>query len=215
MRGKTIMKNKFKKMVFIALTSLMVLGSFTPASAATKTNEFEYLRDAIATIDAVPSEERAQYEEDNSDWIDEVGDRLETYVETFPEEEQNDVVKRLLSDNFMEQDASSMVQIASLSGNLDEYFTDVWYHKKSDGYWTYSMEPKWSVRLWGPTMEAAWDELGRNYSGIRYDNGSLWNQYKCHWDYDAFGWLAGSWDLEVGRPIVSGGEMFTSRCNPE
>lgn len=218
MRGETIMKNKFNKMVFIALTTLMVLGNFTPASAATETNEFEYLKDAIATIDAVPSEERTQYEEDNREWIDEIGERLEAYLETFPEEEQNDVVKRLLSDNTMVKNASlsdnSMVQIASLSGNLDEYFNDVWYHKRGD-YWTYSMEPKWSVRLWGPTMEAAWDELGRNYYGIRNDNGSLWNQYKCHWDYDVFGAVAGSWDLEVGRPIVSGTKMFTSRCNPE
>ncbi|WP_339228430.1 DUF2599 domain-containing protein [Oceanobacillus sp. FSL K6-2867] len=202
------MKNKLKTAAFIALTTLMVFGNFNPVSAATKTDEFKYLKDAIETVDAVPSEERDQYMEDNRDWIDEVGVRLESYVESFPEEERNDVVSRLLSDNTM-----GKVEIA-LSGNLDEYFNDVWTSTRG-GYYTYSMEPKWSVRLWGPTMEAAWSELGRNYSGIRNDNGSLWNQYKCHWDYDVFGAVAGSWDLEVGRPIVSDWEMFTSRCNPK
>ncbi|WP_158586288.1 DUF2599 domain-containing protein [Oceanobacillus profundus] len=201
------MKNKLKTAAFIALTTLMVLGNFNPVSAATETDEFKYLKDAIETVDAVPSEERDQYLEDNRDWIDEVGVRLESYVESFPEGEQNDVVTRLLSDN-----AIGEIEIA-LSGNLDEYFNNVWTSTRG-GYYTYSMEPKWSVRLWGPTMEAAWNELGRNYSGIRNDNGSLWNQYKCHWDYDVFGAVAGSWDLEVGRPIVSDWEMFTSRCNP-
>ncbi|ALS78459.1 hypothetical protein AUO94_07185 [Planococcus kocurii] len=210
------MKNKMK-MVFITLTILMVFGNLAPASAATETNEFEYLRDAIATIDAVPFEEVNQYVEDNGEWIDEIGVRLETYIETFPEEQQNDEVKRLLSDDFMVQDANkgaNSIQMASLSGNLDEYFTDVWFHLRS-GYHTYSMEPKWSVRLWKITMEAAWDELGDNYIGIQYDNGSLWNQYKCHFDYDVFGALAGSWDLEVGRPIVSGVVMVRELCNPE
>lgn len=136
----------------------MVLGNFNPVSAATETDEFKYLQDAIETVDAVPSEERDQYLEDNRDWIDEVGVRLESYVESFPEGEQNDVVTRLLSDN-----AIGKIEIA-LSGNLDEYFNNVWTSTRG-GYYTYSMEPKWSVRLWGPTMEAAWNELGRNYSG--------------------------------------------------
>lgn len=198
------MKNKLT-MMFIALTTLMVLGNFNPVSAADESDEFKFLKDAIATIDAVPSEERDQYMEDNREWIDEIGVRLESYVESFPEEEQNNVVDRLVSD-------SSMAQIA-LRGNLDEYFNDVWT-RTYNGYYTYSMDPKWSVRLWGPTMQAAWDELESSYAGIRTDNGSLWRQYKCHWDYDIFGAVAGSWDLEVGRPIVSDSEMFTSRCNP-
>ncbi|MFD2628018.1 DUF2599 domain-containing protein [Oceanobacillus kapialis] len=200
------MKRKLR-MVFMALTILMVLGNLNPVSAAAETtNEFKYLKEAIETIDAVPSEEREKYMEENREWIDEIGVRLESYVESFPEEQQNDVVDRLLTD-------SSMAQIALL-GNLDEYFNDVWT-RTYGGYYTYSMEPKWSVRLWGPTMRAAWDELESTYAGIRIDNGSLWRQYKCHWDYDVFGALAGSWDLEVGRPIVSDSEMFASRCNPE
>lgn len=99
------------------------------------------------------------------------------------------------------------------SSNLDEYFTYVEYHKRG-GYWTYSMDPKLSVRLLGSVMQAAWQELGNNYSGIRNDNGSLWNQYRCHWDYDAFGIVAGIWDLEVGRPVIPYEDMFAARCNP-
>lgn len=214
---KIIMKNKMKLVTLGALTTLMFMGNFAPASAATTiknestneltnelTNEFEYLRDAIKTIDTVPTEERSQYLEDNREWIDEIEVRLENYLETIPEEQQNDVVKSLYSDEIM---------ALSLSGNLGEYFDDVWYHLR-DGWWTYSMEPKWSVRLWESTMKAAWTELGKNYNGIKNDNGSLWNQYKCHWNYDAGGLLAGSWDLEVGLPIVSEIEMIKARCNP-
>ncbi|ELK47197.1 DUF2599 domain-containing protein [Halobacillus sp. BAB-2008] len=205
------MKNTLK-MVFMALTTLLVFSNFTPVSAAAETDEFDYLKGALTKIDAVPLEEQDQYFKENGEWIDEVGERLEAYLETVPEEQQNDVVKSLLGDSFKSQSGS--FSVASLSGNLDEYFNDVWTQTRN-GYYTYSMYPKWSVRLYGPTMEAAWDELEDNYYYIRNDNGSLYNQYKCHWDYDVFGALAGSWDLEVGRPIVSGTKMFTSRCNPE
>lgn len=203
------MKNKLKMVGIAALTTVMFLGNFAPASAAKQTtneNEFEYLRGAMETIDAVPSEERNQYLEENQEWIDEIGVRLEAYLETFPEEQQNDEVDRLLSDD-------SMFQTFAMQGNLPDYFDDVWFHTRN-GWDTYSMYPKWSVRLYGPTMEAAWKELGVWYSGIRNDNGSLWNQYKCHWNYDVFGALAGSWDLERGRPIVSEAEMIRTRCNP-
>lgn len=64
-------------------------------------------------------------------------------------------------------------------------------------------------------LKAGWSELKRNYSGIRNDNGSMWRQYKCHFDYDVAGALAGSWDLEVGRPIVSEAKMIATRCNPK
>ncbi|MDD3393230.1 MAG: DUF2599 domain-containing protein [Anaerotignum sp.] len=196
------MKNA-KRLVCLALTALMLLGNAVTAAAATQTNEFEYLKGAIETIDAVPSEEINQYIEDNREWIDEIGVRLDAYLETIPEEQQHDTITRLLGGNPM----------ARLSGNLDEYFNSVVYHYRGD-YWTYSLDPKWSVRLWGPTMEAAWAELGNNYSGIRNDNGSLWNQYRCHWDYDVLGLIAGDWDLEVGRPLVPYSDMFAARCNP-
>lgn len=211
------MKNKMKLVCIAAVTTLMFLGIFTPASAATETNEFEDLRDAIATIDAVPTEEVDQYIEDNREWIDEIGVRLEAYLANFPEEQQNDVVNRLLSDDSMENNISLFAeQNPYLAGKLADYFYDAWFHfSTGNGYWTYSMFPKTSVRLYGPTMQSAWTELGKHYNGIRNDNGSLWNQYKCHWDYDVFGLLAGSWDLEDGRPIVSGTKMFTSGCNPQ
>ena len=64
------------------------------------------------------------------------------------------------------------------------------------------------------TVITIWAELEDHYYGIRNDNGSLWNQYRCHWDYDAFGIVAGTWDLEVGRPVIDYSEMFGVLCNP-
>jgi hypothetical protein len=195
------MKN-VRKLSYIAIATLLLLGNTFPAVAATQSSDFEYLRAAIATVNAVPSEEINQYIADNREWIDDIGLRMDVYLLTIPEAQRNDTITRLMGGNPLTR-----------SGNLDEYFNFTTYHYRGD-YWTYSMNPKWGVRLWGPTMQAAWAELGIAYAGIRNDNGSLWNQYECHWNYDAFGLLAGDWDLEVGRPIVSGFDMLTSLCNP-
>lgn len=127
---------------------------------------------------------------------------MDIYLATVSEEEKNAVITQLLGGNPY-----------SRSGNLDEYFSYTEEHIRND-YLTYSMDPKWAVRLWRPTMEAAWAELEDAYSGIRNDNGSLWNQYLCHWDYDAFGIVAGIWDLEVGRPLIDYSDMFAALCNP-
>lgn len=195
------MKNT-KKVCGLVLTMVMLFSAITTANAATPVDEFEYLKSAIETINAVPAEEATQYVESNREWIDEVGTRLDTYLTTVPEDQQNDTITRLFGGNPMAR-----------AGNLDEYFNYVEYHYRNT-YWTYSMDPKLSVRLWGPTMQAAWDELGSTYYGIRNDNGSLWNQYRCHWDYDAFGIVAGIWDLEQGRPVIPYDDMFDALCNP-
>lgn len=198
------MKNVSKR-VGAVLTALMIMCSLCMAAGfaqAVQTDEFEYLKNAIQKIDAVSSQEINQYIEENREWIDDVGERLNAYLETIPEDEQHDVITFLMGGN-----------PNARSNNLDEYFNSYIFHKRGD-YWTYSLDPKWSVRLWGPTMQAAWSELGTVYYGIRNDNGSLWNQYKCHWDYDAFGLIAGEWDLEVGRPVIPYEDMFAALCNP-
>lgn len=194
---------KVKKLSCLVVAAFILLGNTIGVAAAVpQPSEFEYLKNAIATINAVPVEDTNQYIEDNHEWIDEIGERLDAYVATIPEDEQNDMVTKLLGGNPL-----------SRSGNLDEYFDYTEYHYRG-GYWTYSMEPKLAVRLWKPTMVAAWEELEDSYYGIRNDNGSLWNQYLCHWDYDAFGVVAGIWDLEQGRPLVDYSEMFAALCNP-
>jgi len=193
---------KFQKILCLALSALMLLGNTVAASAATNTDEFEYLKSAIETVNSIPESEIEQFIEDNQEWIDEIGERLDAYLENIPEDEQNDEVTKLMGGNPL-----------SRSGNLDKYFKSTKYHKRG-GYWTYTMSPKWGVRLWGPTMKAGWEELGKTYSGIRNDNGSLWNQYRCHWDYDVFGLVAGEWDLEEGRPVIAYSGMFAALCNP-
>lgn len=207
MKGDSIMKNT-KKLICFLLMTLMIVGNTVSVVAATQPNEFQYLQNAINKIDAIPSDEINQYLKENREWIDEVGVRLDSYLATIPEEQHTSTITRLLAGNNKSNKLS-----ASLSGNLDEYFNSVKYHYRG-GYWTYSLDPKWSVRLWGPTMEAAWEELGSVYSGVRNDNGSLWNQYKCHYDFDILGLIAGDWDLEEGRPLVSYADTVKALCNP-
>lgn len=193
------------RIVGLMMAVTMMVGAFgmTTVAQAAEMNEFEYLKAAIQKIDSVPEDEVSQFVQENREWIDEVDARLDSYLDEFSESDQQIEVANLVGD-----DVSTLA-----AGNLDEYFTYVECHKRG-GYWTYSMDPKLSVRLLGSVMQAAWQELGNNYSGIRNDNGSLWNQYRCHWDYDAFGIVAGIWDLEVGRPVIPYEDMFAARCNP-
>ena len=195
------MKN-MKKTLCVVLAAIFLLGNTVTASAVTTADEFDYLKNAIETINAVPALEADQFIEANREWIDEVGERLDAYLEAIPADEKNDTITRLFGGNPLAR-----------SGNLDEYFSYTEYHYRN-GYWTYSMDPKVAVRLWRPTMEAAWAELEDSYYGIRNDNGSLWNQYLCHWDYDAFGIVAGTWELEGGRPGIDYSDMFGALCNP-
>jgi len=53
------------------------------------------------------------------------------------------------------------------------------------------MDPKVSTRLLRPYMDAGWSELAGIYYYIQNDDGSLWNQYLCHWDF--FGGI--TWDI--------------------
>lgn len=193
------------RIVGLMMAVTMMVGAFgmTTVAQAAEMNEFEYLKAAIQKIDSVSEDEVSQFVQENREWIDEVDARLDSYLDEFSESDQQIEVANLVGD-----DVSTLA-----AGNLDEYFTYVEYHKRG-GYGTYSMDPKLSVRLLGSVMQAAWQELGNNYSGIRNDNGSLWNQYRCHWDYDAFGIVAGIWDLEVGRPVIPYEDMFAARCNP-
>ena len=201
MKGSMAMKI-IKRGFCIIFAAVLLLSNVVTASAFTSVNEFDYLQAAIETINAVPTSEADRFVETNREWIDEVGTRLDAYLETMTEEQKNDAITLLFGGNPLAR-----------SGNLDEYFSYVEYHYRG-GYWTYSMDPKVAVRLWKSTMEAAWAELEDHYYGIRNDNGSLWNQYRCHWDYDAFGIVAGTWDLEVGRPVIDYSEMFGALCNP-
>jgi hypothetical protein len=223
------MKNIGKKL-FVTSAIFVLVSSAVPTSASTNTEEFDYLKNALSEIDSVPFGETDEYMEQNEKWIDEVGTRLDDYLAGFPAEKQDQIVKKLLNNDFSASETgvntlkqtnvsnfsmSTMSATATASHNVSKYFNKTWYSSNRGGWKTYSMEPKWSVRLYGPTMKAGWTELGKKYSVIKKDKGSMYKQYKCHFDYDVFGALAGSWDIEVGRPIVSEATMIRTRCNPE
>lgn len=222
------MKNISKKL-FVTSAIFVLVSSAVPTSASTNTEEFDYLKNALSKIDSVPFEETDEYMEQNEEWIDEVGTRLDDYLAGYPSEQQDQIVKNLLNNDFSANETGlstfkqsdfsnfsmSTMSEAAASHNVSKYFNKTWYSPDRDGWKTYSMEPKWSVRLYGPTMKAGWTELGKKYSVIKNDKGSMYKQYNCHFDYDVFGALAGSWDIEVGRPIVSEAMMIRTRCNPK
>ena len=194
---------RIKTLLCVMLAVLLSLSSTAFAYAETsKTDEFEYLKKAILKIDSISDSEIEQFVHENREWIDEVGMRLEAYLNSVPVNDQRQTLTYIMGGT-----------PSPRGNNLSDYFKSTRYHYRG-GYWTYSVNPKWSVRLYRPTMEAAWSALGNAYYGIRNDNGSLWNQYLCHWDYDAFGIVAGEWDLEVGRPVIPYSQMFAALCNP-
>jgi len=168
----------------------------------TSSSSFEQLMLDFARVRSVPQDQYFQFKAENRDWIDEVGVRLDDFLSGIPEYEHDAIILTLMGGNRLQRRDS-----------VDDYFHSHQYHYRN-GYWTYSVDPKLGVRLWRPTMEAGWSALAGIYYGIANDNGSLWRQYLCHWDYDAFGVIAGIWDLEVGRPIVSDWDMLVSMCNP-
>lgn len=223
------MKN-IGKNLFVTSAIFVLVSSAVPTSASTNTEEFDYLKNALSEIDSVPFEETDEYMQQKEEWIDEIGTRLDDYLAGFPAEQQDQIVKNLLNNDFSANETglntlkqtniskfsmSTMSATTTASHNVSKYFKKTWYSPNRDGWKTYSMEPKLSVRLYGPTMKAGWTELGKKYSVIKNDKGTMYKQYKCHFDYDAFGAFAGSWDIEVGRPIVSEAMMIRTRCNPE
>ena len=73
------------------------------------------------------------------------------------------------------------------------------------------MNPTLSTRLLRPVANNGWSALKNTYRGIRYDNGSLGDQYYCH--FEAF--IASNWDIEEGRPNVGLINTILEACNPK
>lgn len=71
-------------------------------------------------------------------------------------------------------------------------------------------QPKLSTRLLRPVCSNGWDALAAAYYGIRNDNGSLSDQYWCH--FDAF--IEAGWDIEEGCPNVGYIQTVLALCNP-
>lgn len=196
--------NKIKKLLCAILVLVLSLSGTAFAYAErSRMDELKFLKSAIEIIDSVPATEINQFVQDNSVWINEVGTRLDAYLASISTKDRQNTLTQIMGG----------VPSTRGGNNLNDYFNYTLYYLRS-GYHTYSLDPKWSVRLYRPTMEAAWSELENAYVGIQNDNGSLWNQYLCHWDYDALGILAGTWDLEVERPVIPYSQMLAVLCNP-
>lgn len=188
--------------LLIAIT--MVITSTTTATAFSGqdlskplTSEVEQLKADIALIEAVNPNDLKEFYNKNKEWIKDLNIRLEEYIADIPENQRDIILKELRGDG--------EYSIRSIS----DYFNSHTFHLRN-GYWTYSMTPKTSTRLLWSYAAAGWVELGRYYAGIRNDDGSLYNQYMCHFDLV----VDPNWDIEVGRPLVSYSATLLALCNP-
>jgi len=194
---------KISKSIIALFVAIFALSATTPAFAsenqdAVSTASFDQLVVDFNRVRNVPSNQYSEFIAENGAWIDEVSVRLDEFLATVPEHERAEVMRTLMSRSPLQRAAS-----------LSDYFHSHVYHVRG-GYNTYSLDPVLSVRLWGPSMEAAWKALAAYYSPIANDNGSLWNQYKCHWDLV----FENIWDIERGRPLVSYAATLAALCNP-
>lgn len=193
---------KIKKVFSLLLVVIMAITSTSTAFAISDLSENEPLSERdqlqadIAVIESVGLDNLQEFYNQNKDWIEDVNNRLEAYLANIPVDQRDAVLKELRDGEFSARAAS-------------DYFTSYTYHYRS-GWWTYSMTPKLSTRLLRPYAQAGWDELAAIYSGIRNDNGSLSNQYWCHFDL----FVEADWDIEEGRPLVSYADTLLALCNP-
>lgn len=161
-------------------------------------SEYQQLQADIALIEKLSLEDLQEFQEKNEEWLEDVNKRLETYLAS-------------ISTSKGRQDTAlrDLVGSSSVNKAASDYFNWYTYHYRG-GYWTYSMQPKMSTRLLRPIAIAGWNQLASIYSGISSDNGSLFNQYMCH--FDAF--IEADWDIEKGRPYVSYFNTLLAFCNP-
>lgn len=161
-----------------------------------QTSEYQQLKEDITTINDVNPENIDEFYNENEEWVEDVNVRLESLLENMPQEDVDAVLIDLQSNG-----------ITLFSPYT--YFTSLRYHYRG-GYWTYSMRPKTSTRLVKSYADAGWRELRNFYSLIRNDNGSLRDQYYCHY----YARIEANWDIEVGRPNVGLARTIAAGCNP-
>jgi len=124
----------------------------------------------------------------------------------------NEVVNQIFNtggERFATARKDALLGTRGGTGLISDYFNSCTYHYRS-GYYTYSMEPKLSTRLLRPVCSNGWDALADAYDGIQNDNGSLSDQYWCH--FEAF--IEADWDIEEGCPNVGFLQTVLALCNP-
>lgn len=158
---------------------------------------YEQLKDDIQRVESIDRNNIEKFYNENEDWIEDVNNRLEGYLGNIPEDERDSVLLDLRNNG----------SFTLFSPNT--YFNTLQYHFRG-GYWTYSMTPKTSTRLLKSYADAGWRELQDFYSLIRSDNGSLEDQYYCHY----YARIEADWDIELGRPNVGLTRTIAALCNP-
>lgn len=159
---------------------------------------YEQLKDDIQKIESVDTDNIEEFYNENEPWIEDVNNRLEEYLGNIPEEERDYVLIGLRNNG-------PFTIFSPFT-----YFNTLQYHFRG-GYWTYSMTPKTSTRLLKSYADAGWRELQNFYSLIRSDNGSLEDQYYCHY----YARIEADWDIELGRPNVGLAKTILALCNPK
>ncbi len=186
------MKN-LKKTIVGALSVLFFVGT-TQVAYANENIEFEQLKNDIKIINEVEESQLQEYYIENEEWILEVNERLDEYLESISDEEKIVVMAKLEGINPNSRSSTSRFE---------------WHRfEKRSGYWTYSMVPKASTRILKAYATEGYNELN-NYYGS-FGTSSIKDQYWCH--YQAR--IESEWNLEQGRPDVGLTNTILALCNP-
>ena len=199
------MKKMSKSFTLIVVAVMVMIITTTASVSAAETfttnalSEVEQLKADIAEIESLVDRDNFQkFYRQNKEWIEDVNARLEKYMADIPKDQREIALKELRGENPYRTNAVS-----------DDFYSHE-FHLRG-GYWTYSLHPKMSVRLWRPSCQAGWDALSTIYSSIAQSSpgSSLHDQYWCHFDLV----FAGIWDIERGREDVSYSMTLRSLCN--
>lgn len=191
---------KFYKLFSLLLVGIMCFATSTSTFASEKTtlSEVAGLKKDMAIIQEIENNDVQKFYNDKKDWVENVNNRLEAYLEGMTTEQKSVAIAELLGSNSV-----------STRSSLTTYFTLASYTWR-DGYHTYNIIPKENTRLLKSVAESGWDALASVYSGIANDNGSLHDQYLCHW----YGYFEYEWNIEEGRPNVGFAATVLAGCNP-
>jgi hypothetical protein len=185
----------------IALVAICGITLLIPASALAEydnepLSEHDQLKAAIAIIESVDINDMQEFCNSNQEWLLDINTRLDVYLEAIPASQREAALIELRGEN-------------PRLRYVFDYFDSFTYGMRN-GFLTYSLLPKMSTRLLWAYAEAGWVDLTSIYTGIGNDNGSLYNQYMCHFDL----FVEADWDIEIGRPLVSYAATLLALCNP-
>lgn len=159
--------------------------------------QFSQLKKDLEKINNIPEEELSKFINDNSEWLEDVNNRLANYMNNIPLEQQETKLKELNGLN------------PNVKYDTRYYFFDSYSYTFRNGYQTYNLVPKASVRTLKYMADNAWNSLSEHYINIKNDDGGLYNQYICHY----YAIIEYEWNIEKGRPNVGLPQTIKEFCN--